>query len=418
MTPVAGTISVGRRQYAVGLYWQISPSGKVAQAAREAARQPGLHADFFAIRGGTKNGRVAQYGLGQLEFGHKAGMPSAAASLASGQPGSWAGAFKLREGFWVVVVRDDLITSEGDQFYAEEADARERLMQEIALGGLQRVYAPEGWSVPGADPIPLSLLLERRSDGALRNVTTPRSTLIGIGAFVVLLLVGTIYLFYWQQQQREAEEAELRRVRADAIERAKREAQMASPIGSSAPVYTPPPRVWENQPTVTAWLDACRDALTQVSGAVLGWKPSHISCDGKALSVQWQRDKGYALMPAGLSVDVTGMQAVQVVTLPNLNRRGPENLLSPDEITKKALAENWPGRLKRLEDDPRPPVKEGEPPPPPPPWVKRGYSYSSDTAPWTEIHIFNRVPGFIMKSLDWNGKHWSAEGEIYENRNR
>src|SRR5580692_7596293 len=177
----AGVATVGRRPYAVGLYWENSPSGRVSQAAKEAARQPGQQAEFYAVRAGDKGGRTPQFGLSPAGVGHKSGMPVFAACLANQQPGSWAGAFRLREGTVVTVVRDDLIVPDGDQFYLNESDARDRLLQEIGFGGLQRIYAPEAWAIPGADSMPISLLLDERRDVTLRNVSIPKNVLIGGG---------------------------------------------------------------------------------------------------------------------------------------------------------------------------------------------------------------------------------------------
>src|SRR5580698_10154559 len=128
----AGVATVGRRPYAVGLYWENSPSGRVSQAAKEAAHQPGQQADFYAIRVASKAGRIPQFGLSPAGVGHKTGLPVFAACLANQQPGSWAGAFRLREGTVVTVVRDDLIVPDGDQLFIDESDARERLLQEIS----------------------------------------------------------------------------------------------------------------------------------------------------------------------------------------------------------------------------------------------------------------------------------------------
>jgi len=91
----AGVATVGRRPYAVGLYWENSPSGRVSQAAKEAARQPGQQAEFYAVRAGNKGGRTPQFGLSPTGVGHKIGMPVFAACLSNQQPGSWAGAFLL-----------------------------------------------------------------------------------------------------------------------------------------------------------------------------------------------------------------------------------------------------------------------------------------------------------------------------------
>ena len=107
----SGVVTVGRRQYASGLYWENSPSGRISQAAKEAARQPGQQARFFAVRPGGKTGRVPQFALSQSVNEHKVGMPVLAACLANQQPGSWAGAFRLREGTAVVVVRITCVQS-------------------------------------------------------------------------------------------------------------------------------------------------------------------------------------------------------------------------------------------------------------------------------------------------------------------
>lgn len=140
-----GVVTVGRRQYASGLYWENSPSGRISQTAKEAARQPGAKADFYATRSGNKQGRVPQFGLAPATEGFRAGMPSLAGCLANQQPGAWIGAFRLREGTAVVVVRDDLIVPDGDLFFIDETDARDHLYQEMAVGGFQRIYAPEAW---------------------------------------------------------------------------------------------------------------------------------------------------------------------------------------------------------------------------------------------------------------------------------
>ena len=186
----AGVATVGRRPYAVGLYWENSPSGRMAQAAKEAARQPGQQAEFFAVRAGNKQGRIPQFGLSPTEVGHKTGMPVFAACLANQQPGSWAGAFRLREGTVVTIVRDDLIVPDGDQFFTDESEARDRLLQEIGFGGLQRIYAPEAWAIPSADTMPISLLLNEHTEIRLRPIRLPKKYIsLSASFFVVLLMV-------------------------------------------------------------------------------------------------------------------------------------------------------------------------------------------------------------------------------------
>src|ERR1700730_13440770 len=184
----AGVVTVGRRPYAVGLYWENSPSGRVSQAAKEAARQPGQQADFYAVRAGSKTGRIPQFGLSPTGAGHKIGLPVFAACLANQQPGSWAGAFRLREGTVITVVRDELIVPDGDQFFADESEARDRLLQEIGFGGLQRIYAPEAWAIPSADTMPVSLLINDVTDVKLRPIRIPKHYIV-LGAVGISLAI-------------------------------------------------------------------------------------------------------------------------------------------------------------------------------------------------------------------------------------
>ena len=230
----AGVATVGRRVYAVGLYWENSPAGRVVQAAKEAARQPGQQVDFYALRAGTKDGRVPQFGLAQKIAGHKPNMPVFAACLSNQQPGSWAGAFRVREGTVVTVVRDDLILPDGDQIYLNETEARERLLQEISFGGLQRIYAPEAWSIAGADSMPISLLLDDRHDITLRTIEIPKQVFIVGGGVAALLLIAVGIGFYMQSAEKVSAPAIVASTIVPIVEKPK-------------PVYPPPDRKWERR---------------------------------------------------------------------------------------------------------------------------------------------------------------------------
>src|SRR3546814_10294005 len=80
------------------------------------AATAGMDSDFYCVR--TEG--VPQYGLGSREFGHKAGIPSLAAHAASNKGGSWIGAFTVRDGFYLLAVKDDAVLSEYDKFFASE----------------------------------------------------------------------------------------------------------------------------------------------------------------------------------------------------------------------------------------------------------------------------------------------------------
>ena len=275
----AGVVSIGRRRYAAGLYWENSPSGRVAQAAKEAAQQAGEGAAFFAVRSGNKDGRVPQFGLGQTAAGHKAGLPALAACLANQQHGAWAGGFRLREGSIVIVMRDDLIVPDGDQFYANESEARDRLLQEISFGGLQKVYAPESWAISGADTMPISLLLNDRADVKLRPVAVPKNVFV-IGAVAATLLLLAVGGGFWWQEYLAQQESE-RLAHEAQIKRFQDEINKNLPAGlQAAPKYPDPERKWEKAPRPMDVIRACQEGLAKVPAVALGWKLNVIKCTG------------------------------------------------------------------------------------------------------------------------------------------
>jgi len=417
----AGLITVGRKQYVCGLYWENSPSGRISQAAKEAARQPGNQADFYAIRSSNKQGRVPQFGLVQAVEGVRSGLPSLAGCLANQQPGSWLGAFRTREGTALIIVRDDLVVPDGDRFFVDETEARDHLYQEMAIGGFQRIYAPEAWGVPGSDTMPLSLLLNDRSDVRLHSVAmSPQAKAVAaIGLGVLVLFVGLT----WYMQTKKAEEEALRQQQA-ALARMKAEAAKLMPMQKKVE-YPPPERKWEKHPRPLEVIDACHSSLEKVKIGVGGWEISGVKCSQSAITVSWNRLGGFSNPPPQTVVTDTGENATGSVSFTGLAPRGEESLVDPDVVTRRYLNQNWTGTIRREPDDPPPPPPpghKGEWNPPPPPWVKRSFTFSVPVLPWTLPEFLKDLPGVVVTSLSLVGNgseskgSWRVEGTIYENR--
>ncbi len=419
----AGVLTVGRKLYASGLYWENSPSGRVSQAAKEVARQPGNDYDFYATRMGDKKGRVPQFGLAKSDDGIKSGVPSLAACLANQQPGSWIGAFTFNEGTAVVIIRDDLILPEGDLFFEDESEARDHLYQEMAIGGFQRIFAPEAWGIPGADTMPITLLLNEKTDVRLRRVVMSKNTKLaifgGLGCLLVILGIG------WFMQAQRAEKEQRRVEQMATIQRMREAAAKLIPLHTE-PKYSPPERKWEKQPNPLDIISGCQKALKEVPIGVAGWRIVGMSCSRSALSIRWARSHGYAKPPEGAVVNDSVSSAVSSVRLSGLKIRNPEDLLDIDVITKRYLAQNWPGSLRRAPDDPLPPPPPGQDPkkwnPPSPPWVKRSFTFNIPVLPWILPEFFTDLPGVTITSMKLVGNavgtnnKWTIKGVIYENR--
>lgn len=413
-----GVITIGRKKYAANLYWQPSPSGRVSQAAREAAAQPGQMADFYAVRPGTSYGRVPQFALGQRELGHRPGQPSAAASLAEDQPGSWGGVFPLPEGYWLIVSRDDLIPPDGDVLFADENEAKQRLYDEINLGGLQRIYAPENWAVPGGDPVPLTLLLQGRADYKLQYVKYPIKQL----ALSLLLIGGLAYGGYfamtYQQEQLSDFEKSIQDMSPEqqALARLQQQQLLAPP-----PPPPPPKRVWEDEPSPLQFIEACHQTMMTIPATALGWKIGDVSCDGHTVTVNWTRRDGAAVAPPNAQVTGLKDETVSSYTIPASQARGPQELWESGALLKEAMLNNWPIEMTAIVETPAPPTPAAPgaapaPPPPPPPWIKKKITLSSDNAPWYTWDRYNNIQGLVLDRLIRSGTGWKTEGTFYEKR--
>ncbi|QQR68545.1 MAG: type 4b pilus protein PilO2 [Alphaproteobacteria bacterium] len=415
-----GVVSIGRRDYAVNLYWQISPSGRVLQSAREAARQSSPPTEFVAVRAENRSGRVPQFGLGQNALGHRQGLPSLAGTLAESYPGSWAGAFRLREGICVIIVREDLITPDGDAIYEDENEARQRLIQEVNLGGLQRVYAPEGWSIPSIDSTPLALLLQGRAECTLKPVEVSRQAVVATVVVALLLGGGVVAWNLWQAEQRRADQERMARQEQES------QLQKKNYNGlTTEEVYPPWPRTWEMSPRATEWLQACMDALRTLPVGVAGWQAGDMSCVDGAASVTWTRAAGPAELPPGAEPPTmlsNQWQGTVPVKMPP--ERGAEELWGNRQVQQTFLNRNWElSELSLQPDDPVPPPKvpdgyvgELPPPPPPPEWVKYKVVFKFMGTPWANMQSFVDVPGLVVKTVKTTSGSWTMEGMIYEKR--
>jgi hypothetical protein len=428
----AGVISVGGKKFAVGLYWQVSDSANAAKNAKAAAKQPGAAADYYCVRSGNTKGRAPQFGLGEQRFGHGWNMPAAAASLANRQPGSWAGVFVVPEGVWFVEVRDDLIAPEGDQMFADEAEAMGRLQEASARGGLEKIYAPASWAIPGAESSSLPSLLSGRADARLQPVRLPAKAKKAIaGALVgsVLLGVAGYYVMDMREQAemdrlaeearnattRAHEEEEQRRQQEEVRrqqEEVRRQQEMARQI-LQAPAYQ---RVWENLPKPIDWLAACRVAFENVQVAPLGWTLGAVVCSGSQVTVSWTRGTGPAVIPSGAQVDPTMRAATASFDLPALPPRGLEQLWPADAIVLYSLTNDWQADLSYLPDLAPKPMPDGRQLPPPP-WLKRSVNWTVPLSPWTLKGPLVDLPGLVIESLTWTqAGEWQIQGVLYEQR--
>ncbi len=185
-----GVARIGGRAFASGLFWQSAPNTSFAQKkAIELSREPGIDADLFCLR---KSDPV-QFGLCRGQNGITSGMPSIATLLATAIPGTWIGVFRADEGWIYVSVRKDAIMPDGDAFFIDEESAHTRLLNDLSLGGWDKVFAPAAWGIADAHEGKLIDLVAGLKGVPLRPTkASPLQMLFSAG-----ILGGSLFLAWW-----------------------------------------------------------------------------------------------------------------------------------------------------------------------------------------------------------------------------
>ena len=109
-------ITIGRSEYAVGLFWQPlqDPDDPIPEI-RE-TMESDEDANFYTL---YVDGRAPQYGIGRSSSGHKEGQIAAGSAVLSAlsEKSSFVAVFEVKEGWWFVAARNDLVLPEEDVLY-------------------------------------------------------------------------------------------------------------------------------------------------------------------------------------------------------------------------------------------------------------------------------------------------------------
>ena len=181
-------ITVDRKKYAVGLFWQPTGAGYVARTyaralARSVDKKLNLYTEYRAM-----------VGLGSRKLGHRSGMDSAAASVtdALGEYTSFLAVFAVDKQFYLVAVRNGVILE--DKLFDREEEARAEYFKLSEIPDWGALFAPGAWGMPRAVERNLSDLIMRGP----RSVLHPISR-IGAGVISIVLLaifvVGVSWFF-------------------------------------------------------------------------------------------------------------------------------------------------------------------------------------------------------------------------------
>ena len=130
-SPMNGVVTVDGQKYAVGLTWQpLQNLDDPLTEIRETIESE-QNADLYCYRQTS----VAQYGIGRSSLGHRGGMPSLAATVANALDSyeSFCGVFQVKEGWWFVALRNNLILAEEDTLFTTQEEAKRAFASMMAV---------------------------------------------------------------------------------------------------------------------------------------------------------------------------------------------------------------------------------------------------------------------------------------------
>lgn len=270
-------ITVNRKKYAVGLFWQPTGAGHVARSyakvlARSIDKKLNLFTEYRTM-----------VGLGAKKSGHRVGMESAAAAVTDAltEYSSFLAVFLVDKFFFLIAVRNGIILE--DKLFENEEDARAEYFKLSEIPDWNALFAPSSWGMPRA--------VERNISDLIIN--TPRSLLrpisrVSTGIMSVVLLVAFClsigYLFREpinqivnSQPKLEQVDPELAAEYQKQVEEKNKELDAEFNI-QKAPQPEPLVMPYDYLPDPMERAEICYQAMGFVMQPVLGWNQSSVEC--------------------------------------------------------------------------------------------------------------------------------------------
>ncbi len=275
------TIKVGGKTYATGLFWQPLQSQKeYLNEIKSTVQNVVTGANLFCLRKGS----VSQYGLGYTSMGHKSGMPSAASIIANvfRDKASALCAFKIKEGWWFTVIRNNLIISEEDTVYTEEEDVRNAFEAMLDIPDWGYIVAPTEWGYEGSIELKLENIIVKGQAVELKRIQT---AIKPTDLLIIFALIAAGY-YYYSKQQAEKEEQE-RQIRI--TQEKARQARLNPP-----PPPPPPPAPFESLLDPEDMTKKCTILIVNSTATIPGWRLENSSCSETQMVSNWKRTYGSA----------------------------------------------------------------------------------------------------------------------------
>lgn len=337
----AQVISVNRKKYAVGLFWQPSDANVPARnSARALARVVDARFNLFV----SWHNMI---GLGARRMGHRSGMPSIAADIMAVFPeySSFLAMFYNDGAYILVAARNGIILA--DKIFMHESDARREYFALAEMPDWGAFVAPAAWGAPRAVERTLADVLDGRHAGVLRYISRARTILFSL-LLLCAFAVGVFWLYRDSLVQVFAPRPQIAHIDPELAAEYKRQVeesnrQLDAEYEIKKNVPEPLVLPYDNLPDVYERADLCYQAMGFLMQPIPGWIQVSVRCDESDATVEFRRDYGTLgdfyvvagdLMP-GAIVQERGDSALTVrAVLPKIATHASQDERDADTIVR------------------------------------------------------------------------------------
>ena len=342
----SNVLSVNKKKYAVGLFWQPIAAGFVARnyarnLARNVDKKLNLYVEYKEM-----------IGLGARRFGQRSGMVSAAAEVMESfaEYTSFVAVFQVGVLFYLVAARNGIILA--DKVFASEDEARAEYVKLSEIPDWGAFFAPSAWGMPRAAERNLGDLLNSHSRNVLRSISRIGAGVVSavlVAVFVVLMIVmfkdQLVQVFSPRMQEAELNPelvAEYKRQIEESSKQLDKQYEIEKPLPPE-PIVMP----YELLPDVAARAQLCYQAIGFVMQPVVGWSQVYATCGEEYVTAEFRRTFGtlvdfynYAaeLMPAAYVEEINEDTLRVRAKLPALDVASSQDERDPDTVVRDVVS--------------------------------------------------------------------------------
>ncbi len=335
-------ISVNRKKYAVGLFWQpvavgFAPRNYARSLARNIDKKINLYTEYRAM-----------VGVAARKNGARSGMVVAAAAVmdAFSEYTSFLAVFQVDGQFYLVAARNGIILQ--DRIFDSEDAARDEYVKLSEIPDWGAFFAPGAWGMPRAAERNLADLLSGYSHVTLHSISRFGAGVVSLGLIGVFLLgLGLIFsdsvIQAFKPRPQVAElDPELVAEYKRQIEESSKQLDAEYEIEKTLP---PEPIVmpYELLPDVTARAQLCYQAIGFVMQPIAGWNQVFATCGETHVVAEFQRSFGTIadfynvateLMPGAFVTEIDDDTIRVQATLPELELFASQDERDPDTVVR------------------------------------------------------------------------------------